>query len=70
MHYMAPGGDAVTEFYRICSNRSAKAVFRFYRFFTDLEIQAHLIVDAQDLIAKSDPGEVIDINPKQVCTVS
>merc|ERR1719369_2519281 len=66
VHYMTPG-DAVTQFYRICSNRSAKAVFRFYRFFTDLEIQAQLIEDAQELLAKSDQGDVIDIDPKEVC---
>merc|ERR1719153_667287 len=66
VHYMTPE-DAVTQFYRICSNRSSKAVLRFYRFFTDLEIQEQMIVDAQELLAKTEPGEVIDIDPKNVC---
>ena len=66
VHYMTPE-DAVTQFYRICSNRSAKAVLRFYRFFTDLEIQEQMIVDAQELSAKSEPGGNIDIEPKNVC---
>jgi len=66
VHYMTPE-DAVTQFYRICSNRSARAVFRFYRFFTDLEIQEQMMVDAQELLTKTDPGEVIEIDPKNVC---
>lgn len=66
VHYMTPE-DAVTQFYRICPNRSARAVFRFYRFFTDLEIQEQMMVDAQELLTKTDPGEVIEIDPKNVC---
>ena len=66
VHYMTQE-DAVTQFYRICSNRSARAVFRFYRFFTDLEIQEQMMVDAQELLTKTDPGEVIEIDPKNVC---
>eukprot|EP00092_Neocalanus_flemingeri_P037010 GFUD01040293.1.p1 GENE.GFUD01040293.1~~GFUD01040293.1.p1 ORF type:complete len:1163 (+),score=378.45 GFUD01040293.1:55-3489(+) len=66
VHYMDPG-DAVTQFYRICSNRSVGAVVRFYRFFTNLEVQAQMVTEAQELLARTDPGDVIDIDPKQVC---
>ena len=66
VHYMATG-DAVSQFYRICSNRSVRAVVRFYKFFTNLEVQAQMVIDAQEFLARTDPGEVIDIDPKQVC---
>ena len=46
---------------------AASQFFRFYRFFTNLEVQEQMVVEAQELLTKTDPGEVIEVYAKYVC---
>ena len=63
IHYMQPA-DASMQFFRILSNRPQKEAIKFCKYFTNMEIQEKLVIDAQERLG--DDGSV-DVDFREVC---